>query len=57
MLEDVDMRDLPGQILRWRRQTADSDASTSDARYHIVLLWDDPSGAVRPSERRFAAPR
>jgi hypothetical protein len=57
MLEDVDIRGLPGKVLKWRRQTADSDASTSDPRYHVVLLWDDPSSVVRPSERHFAAPR
>jgi hypothetical protein len=56
MLEDVDIRDLPGRVRKWRRETADSDACTSDARYHVVLLWDDPSGVGRPSEP-LAAPR
>jgi hypothetical protein len=57
MLQDVEVRGLPAAVLKWRRQTADSDASTNDARYHVVLLWDDPSGVGSPSERRFTAPR
>ena len=55
LLEDVDPRDLPGKVYEWRRQTANFDATTSDARYHVVLLWDDPSGAGRSSEA-LAAP-
>ena len=57
LLDRVRIDDLPGEVLKWRRLTAGEDASTRDARYHVVLLWDDPSGVVRPSENLFAAPR
>jgi hypothetical protein len=57
LLADVTVGDLPARIYKWRLETADCDQATSDARYHIVLLWDDPSTAIPPSARYLAAPQ
>jgi hypothetical protein len=57
LLEEADIRDLPRRVFKWRRQTAAATTSTRDARYHIVLLWDNPADTCPPAERFFAAPR
>ena len=57
LLENVKLKDLPNQVWSWRRSTADCDDSTSDARYHVVLLWDDPSNVGDPAKCRLSTPR
>ena len=57
LLENVKLKDLPNQIRSWRRSTASCDDTTGDVRYHIVLLWDDPSNVGDPAKFRFSTPR
>jgi hypothetical protein len=57
LLENVKLKDLPHQVRSWRRSTAACDDSTADVRYHIVLLWDDPSNVGDPAKCRLSTPR
>ena len=57
LLENVKLKDLPHQVRSWRRSTAACDDSTGDVRYHIVLLWDDPSNVGDPAKCRLSTPR
>ena len=57
LLENVELKDLPHQVRSWRRNTAACDDSTGDVRYHIVLLWDDPSTVGDPAKCRLSTPR
>jgi hypothetical protein len=57
LLENVSIKDLPGQIYSWRRLTASCLPDTDDVRYHVVLLWDDPSNAAAPFKNIFTTPR
>ena len=57
LLENVKLKDLPQQVWLWRRSTASRDESTGDVRYHIVLLWDDPSNVGGPARCRLSTPR
>ena len=56
LLGKVKIRELGDEVRRWRCLTADNVASTCDARYHLVILLDDPRDVDRPSEHVFAAP-
>jgi hypothetical protein len=57
LLENVKLQDLPSQVRSWRRSTASCDDSTGDVRYHMVLLWDDPSNVGDPAKCRLSTPR
>ena len=57
LLEKVRINDLLDEVYKWRCLTSGDGKSTRDARYHIVLLLDNPHDVRRPSEHLFAAPR
>jgi hypothetical protein len=57
LLAGVTVNDLPAHVMQWRRQTANNTPATADVRYHVVLLWDDPTSAVPPSAAFLAAPQ
>jgi hypothetical protein len=57
LLQDVSIKDLPARVLLWRRQTAACLPDTDDARYHVVLLWDDPYNVGPPPATMLTTPR
>jgi len=56
LLENVRLTDLPNLVYSWRRSIASCDDTTDNVRYHIVLLWDDPSNVGDPARCRLSTP-
>jgi vWA-MoxR associated protein C-terminal domain/TIR domain/Effector-associated domain 2 len=56
LLQDVSIHDLLDKIHSWRRMIAGDGSLSGDARYNVVLVWDDPNDVIPPSGQFFRTP-